>query len=716
MVDARVDQLIASELKLSRKELLAYQFNKILTALKEESLLVGSSSLVLPDRKLADDLNEIIATIFQKNFNAEHFLPLLNGYSKSKLGSLFWEFFPTLVVEYKPLLEQDSVKYPALLKLKSFPGDRDYMRYIGKILENELGQIHHECSNFFSSLFQTIPNLVSAAKKVHEICTQGEEPLYFESNIMTCGWKTMAPNREEDADWRWLSAIVEKIGAIADKHVDIGRKIRKMPITHPKTKVQGSTDGPKLEVGFDRNPNAGRLSFCDWSQICIPGELRTFKSEVVPELDWLDFGRYAKRVLAAQETRRFVIGFTIHWSYMTIWKFDRDGCVCSEEFIITFQSCQFVLAILGFLYMTDEELGYDPTIKTVDNKRYIDIERNGQQERIVFTRLLKRDQNLAGLGTTSWAAYSENDADTQLVVTDTWRYPQEAEEGELLQEATAAGVVNVARYYHHSTIFSCDYFEPVVNCKDKECTDTADLCYPSARSMETTRVHRRVIVSDVGEPIYKANSHASLLAAVKSGIEGHRSLLNAGFLHKNITIDSVLIDVNDEKRGFLIDLSMAQRVSEKAKPDAKLDADAKAFRAIGLLEGDSEHTFMHDLEAFFWLLFWVFVLYDENGKRVDSPLFEELKSLSDAQASWMKRGIVGTEAAFKESAKKHFTPYYQPMIPMMTELCKEVTSLSQKGQPKQDMQLYERMCQILVKDWTKAQKKAQKKKKNKKKK
>jgi len=63
------------------------------------------------------------------------------------------------------------------------------------------------------------------------------------------------------------------------------------------------------------------------------------------------------------------------------------------------------------------------------------------------------DSSLAGWATTCWKAYREGDkSERPLVVKDSWQYP-EWEEGELLRGATERGVVNVARYFHHETVY-----------------------------------------------------------------------------------------------------------------------------------------------------------------------------------------------------------------------------------------------------------------------
>jgi hypothetical protein len=70
-------------------------------------------------------------------------------------------------------------------------------------------------------------------------------------------------------------------------------------------------------------------------------------------------------VLAAQDSGRFVLGFTLCGSLMRLWTFDRLGGIASEQFDINKDGLQFVSAVLGFLWMNEEKLGFDLTIITV---------------------------------------------------------------------------------------------------------------------------------------------------------------------------------------------------------------------------------------------------------------------------------------------------------------------------------------------------------------
>lgn len=103
--------------------------------------------------------------------------------------------------------------------------------------------------------------------------------------------------------------------------------------------------------------------------------------------------------------------------------------------------------------MSEEQLGFDPTIFESKGKRYIEVIRNGRQERLVLRELIKRAPCVAGRAKTCRRAYREGDElQKPLVVKDSWQYPEREEEGVLLREATEKKVVNVAKYYYHETV------------------------------------------------------------------------------------------------------------------------------------------------------------------------------------------------------------------------------------------------------------------------
>jgi hypothetical protein len=185
---------------------------------------------------------------------------------------------------------------------------------------------------------------------------------------------------------------------------------------------------------------------------------------------------------------------------------------------------------------------------------------------------MKRQCSVAGRATTCWKGYlSGLESEVQLVIKDSWEYEERPEEGLLLKEATEAGVENVARYYHHETVYNGDAVDDVCHNIRKGLSDTdgrnpyrkrwhpmsngvtsaATSCSlrstsitgkrpssyietsmpPPKRSCSDSpvkhdprqrrnRVHRRVIMCDVGKSIYHASSLPAILTGLLGGIKG----------------------------------------------------------------------------------------------------------------------------------------------------------------------------------------------------
>jgi hypothetical protein len=224
----------------------------------------------------------------------------------------------------------------------------------------------------------------------------------------------------------------------------------------PSQSLLGSITQRKLDVGFANDTRISERVLYDWSQILVPGELKSNANADRHTSTWLNLARYAREVLTAQNTRRFVLGFTLCGSIMRLWEFDRLGGIASSSFDINTEGLQFVSTILGYLRMNEEQLGFDPTVSEVNGKRYMRITRNDNTERLIIDDVMKRHSSVAGRAITCWKAHREGDESKQiLVIKDSWQYREREEEGELLREATEKGVVNVARYYHHVSGCSC---------------------------------------------------------------------------------------------------------------------------------------------------------------------------------------------------------------------------------------------------------------------
>ncbi|KAK0715333.1 hypothetical protein B0H67DRAFT_634722 [Lasiosphaeris hirsuta] len=478
---------------------------------------------------------------------------------------------------------------------------------------------------FHEAFFGRVAGLKTTSEAIFKKCMEGGEPLF--SN----GWSGWPTDANQDHVLSWFAELNEKLEK-----------------TQPNKPVQGFTAEQKLDVGFVDNPKARKDSRYHWSHILVPGELKSNPSADIYSKAWLDIGTYAREVLAAQDTRRFVLGFTICGSLMRIWEFDRLGGIASERFDINTDGLQFVSTVLGFLCMSEKELGFDLTIRTANDKRFIEIERDGLTERLVIDEVMQRARCIAGRAITCWKAYREGYTQIPLVIKDSWQYPERDEEGELLREATNQGVVNVARYYYHET---------------------------ASGDVLSNRVHRRVILRNYGKSIYKVSSRSALLAALEGCIEGHESLQRkAGLLHRDISINNLMINEDDDNLSwpsFLIDLDLAVREQRDGASGAKGKAGTRVFMAIGVLLGE-QHSFMHDVESFFWVLFWICIHYDAQGKDIGPTEFDSWNYEGDNKLVRPKAGRIGDESIFLKIAEENFTSYYQPLIPLVNRLRRKV--------------------------------------------
>lgn len=94
-----------------------------------------------------------------------------------------------------------------------------------------------------------------------------------------------------------------------------------------------------------------------------------------PPVVWINPATYAREVLSAQDARRFVLAFSLCRFLPRLWQYDRPGEIASEQFDINDSkgALEFVAIMLGFLWMDEERLGFDPTIRTSDSKHFIEL-------------------------------------------------------------------------------------------------------------------------------------------------------------------------------------------------------------------------------------------------------------------------------------------------------------------------------------------------------
>ncbi|KAM0269829.1 hypothetical protein ACHAQH_009646 [Verticillium albo-atrum] len=667
-------------------------------------------------KHIFSDLLTLNAAIVSDDYNLDKIRPLLSSALTDNLDdALLWDHVCNAVAESTPpprSIASSLQQTPWLRNTSGFANSSEHRKYVDLVLREELGTMYVGLPGFHKAYFGRVVDLDTASRAIFQKCEEGSNPLFRE------GWTRWPNDANQDGVLSWFADMSDKLAAFAESYKPT--LTRRRPLAQPNKPIHGSTAERKLDIGFVNDPQARSDSRCCWSQILVPGELKSNPSADIASKAWLDLGRYAREVLTAQDTRRFVLGFTICGSLMRIWMFDRLGGIASEQFDINHDGLQFVSTVLGFLWMDEEDLGFDPSITTEDGKRLIKITRNGKAERLVVDKLMKRAPCIAGRATTCWKAHREEDPQTTFVVKDSWQFLERDEEGELLKEAASKGVVNVARYFHHENVVVRGEVDDirgnvrrglnVAEAKNyradrsfiswntstavpsrtgrsstvgvkRSSSQTGAPVPPGKRSCSASptkashdaipnRIHRRVILRDYGTAIYKASSRLALLAALEGCIEGHESLHKAGLLHRDISINNLMINEDNTNSSwpyFLIDLDLAIKEQRDGASGARGKTGTRAFMAIGALLGE-QHSFMHDIESFFWVLFWICIHYNGPDESRVVPRFDKWNFVDPEELAGMKLGVVAKEAIFLKTITDNVTPYYEPLVPLLNGL------------------------------------------------
>ncbi|TRX91185.1 hypothetical protein FHL15_007973 [Xylaria flabelliformis] len=257
-------------------------------------------------------------------------------------------------------------------------------------------------------------------------------------------------------------------------------------------------------------------------------------------------------------------------------------------------------------------------------------------------------------------AHLEGDPGTLFVIKDSWQDEERDQEGELPKRATEADVKNVVRCYHHQTVNVRDRPDSIQDnvrggpdvIKAGKCLATistsSDACMDTHEALEDSHnsasINRKRPRAEIDASVPPRKRFCPTTPTPSTTKHRDRSLYEAGILHRHI----------------LIDLNHAIKIPPETPLERK--AGTRIFMAIGPLEGDQEHSFMHDLESLFWVLIWICTHYDTKGDLVEKHVFENWNYKNDDDLIAIKAHLIGEEIRFLRLAKQYFTQHYQPLI------------------------------------------------------
>jgi hypothetical protein len=146
-------------------------------------------------------------------------------------------------------------------------------------------------------------------------------------------------------------------------------------------------------------------------------------------------------------------------------------------------------------------------------------------------------------------------------------------------------------------------------------------------------------------------------------------------LQCDISPNNLMVNEEDDTtswRAFLIDLDLTIKERREQASGARGKTGTRAFMAIGVLLDDEMHSYMHDLESFFWVLFWICIHYNGPSKDIGPTEFECWNYETDGKLAELKKGLISDERDFLKTAEMKFTSYFKPLAPYVNRLRRRV--------------------------------------------
>ncbi|KAH8113475.1 hypothetical protein DFH11DRAFT_1598800 [Phellopilus nigrolimitatus] len=391
-------------------------------------------------------------------------------------------------------------------------------------------------------------------------------------------------------------------------------------------------------------------------------------------------------IFMSQLYRRFVLGMAIFKDYATFYYFDRAGVVTSDTFNIHENPEKFLRIIFGFLFASNTEHGYDPTIRSDDEGYFTTVK--GKKFRLEGS--LHEEPCVRGRGTICHIATLDG---KKYVVKDSWVDDScQSSEHQILKHLHGvAGVPTIAAFEVVKIGREKDTIKRLRKVfRKQKFFDEEELRWRSVQVQVDNREHRRLVTSPLGDCFESFSSLIELVSATRDLILIVRDLARRNILHCDISRRNIVLAKLDEnaplRRAFLIDYDTAINfVKQKALHAKRHRTGTLPYMALDLLvcgkDGNPEvaHAYYHDLESIFFVLCWICTI-------LQGPNYEKRKDFDFGQATisgWVgpdpenpnyrrlrryKETSVVEQDTFEKEVLGQFAPYFDDLHPCLSAM------------------------------------------------
>ncbi|EAU81151.1 other/FunK1 protein kinase [Coprinopsis cinerea okayama7 len=141
------------------------------------------------------------------------------------------------------------------------------------------------------------------------------------------------------------------------------------------------------------------------------------------------------------------------------------------------------------------------------------------------------------------------------------------------------------------------------------------------------RTKRRLVSSRYGSPVCNFKTDLEFLCVVSDAIDTHEELVEQDILHWDISTANILVirSPTIPWHSILIDLDLAVMPPSVERAPVNCRTGTRESQSINVLDRSRmgvptlPHSYLDDLESFFWVFCIIVTGYDCNGKRVEPP-------------------------------------------------------------------------------------------------
>ncbi|KAJ2914317.1 hypothetical protein MD484_g6091, partial [Candolleomyces efflorescens] len=398
---------------------------------------------------------------------------------------------------------------------------------------------------------------------------------------------------------------------IVDTHtIDLQHREANSIIHHTRPSLVIKAEGPSFQRPYSKpgehQQKVGYPNIATCIDIYVDGKEPPISDQLVKATI------YARQIFIHQPNRRFVRVLVLTEQYARLFHFDRSGAQYTPPFNFHDNPHSFVRLVLGLSSLDESDIGLDASIQWItrlEHGRKVGgtLKSRGPDGEDVVYQLVGTtpffcDDSIRGRSTMCWNV-RDPVTNEDLVVKDSWRTEDRVSEHLFMQDAV--GIPGVVQ---------------MVTCEPDRC-DTRSLRGFGGTSPVgfRNRVETRIVMKAYGKSIRKYTSAKQLFCALRDAIAGHMELFKRGTIHRDVSLQNVLLGKPDAQpgyRGVLIDFDIS--ILRHLNTPVNRHMGTRPYLSIPALHSGSvsdplPHDHLDELESFLYVLVHIMFGYDSEG-------------------------------------------------------------------------------------------------------